>query len=98
MMDDGYETYILANSFEAATKQARWLSRLIGGEAAVRPDGVSWAVRIPAGACAELTRPVALRHGDYSFEDEERADLTEDFSSDQDDWARSDEDGWFYDD
>lgn len=97
-MDSELEIYVHKTSFADAAKEARWLSKLIQHEAGVRREGKLWAVLAPAGAREELTGPIESGVDDDYFVGDERATQIADFSSDQDDWARSDSDGWFYDD
>jgi hypothetical protein len=98
-MDGGLEIYAHMSSFEDAARQARWLTQLIKDETGVRREGKFWAVLAPIGTREELAGPPSSGAGQgFTDEDDERAMEIADFSSDQDDWYRSDSDGWFYED
>lgn len=98
-MDAEDEVYIHTASFKDAAREARWLSRLIRDETGVKREGKLWAVIAPVGTLEALTTRTATSNCGYEpYEDEERDIRVADFSSDQDDWSRSDEDGWFYED
>jgi len=97
-MDREQEIYVHMVSFTDASKQARWLSRLIYCETGVRREGKLWAVLAPTGTSNELTGTLESGQDDDYSAGEERSTQIADFSSDQDDWSRSDSDGWFYED
>lgn len=97
-MDSELEIYVHKSSFADAVKEARWLSRLTDHQTGVRREGKLWAVLAPVCVREELTGPIESDGDDGYFVGDERATQIADFSSDQDDWDRSDSDGWFYDD
>ena len=97
-MDSELEIYVHKSLFADAAKEARWLSRFTHHQTGVRREGKLWAVLAPVGACEELTGPMESGVDNDYFVDDERTTQIADFSSDQDDWDRSNSDGWFYDD
>ena len=91
------EKYQRENTFRQASVAAREAASILGEDTAVRRDGDLWLVLVPPGAIQELERRLV----DVEYFSQYESDLenqTADFSSDEDDWARSEEDGWFYED
>lgn len=96
-------------TFREAAHQARDIARFCDQTTVVARNAKGWAVlvqQIPDRgllAAARLDETGVFRDDtDYGYyalpEDVNEGYTSEEFSSDQDDWQRSDEDGWFYPD
>ncbi len=89
-----------SDTFERASCEAVAAAQVLGEETAVRRVGDRWHVLVSRSGLWKLTKsdPRWDDGGDCAeFEaDYLSDDPMADFASDQDDWARSDEEGWFY--
>lgn len=106
MGTDTYDTYL------GATQRAKFLASTFQTAVQVRAANPCWTVVLPDNYRPELdtmgrsARPVEddreaiepLHDNDVFDDDGERALLTEELEADRDNWARSDDDGWFYPD
>ena len=87
------------STFEGASRRARELARLTALPASVRPRSFCWVVMArgvpePTSSTGDGDDAVVAEPVD----DGEMALVTQEISEAQDDWARSEEDGWFYED
>jgi hypothetical protein len=92
------EIYCHAAGFSEASRQARWLAKLIHDCTGVRRGGASWAVLAPEGTLSRLTGPFESGDPQYADVSDESAERVAEFLSNQDDWARNEQSGWFYPD
>ena len=91
------EIYQRVSTFRSAIEESRAATKILGEQTAVRREGDLWIVLVPPGGTYLLrAMPVEGDHGSTLNLDPEP--FAKDLSSDQDDWARSEEDGWFYED
>lgn len=97
------ETY---DTYAEVARRATYLARTCKTAVQVLPDGLRWKVVVPE---TYLPRSYPASRSGYEiesgyedepyYEDEQkRADRVEELLDAQDNWARSDEDGWFYPD
>lgn len=89
------EVYKRESLFRKAAIEARYSAKSLGEVTAVCAEGGQWIVLVPPGGNYELAQKTTYQTYEY---DSNTESVSEDFASDQDDWARSDEDGWFYED
>ena len=96
------EPFHRLSTFAAACEEARAVAEWLGEETAVHADGDIWLVLVPPGSSVRLRQEQIdqLYRDEVALEDDDLQNkpFSEDFSSDQDDWARSEEEGWYYDD
>jgi|JI6StandDraft_1071083.scaffolds.fasta_scaffold683253_1 hypothetical protein len=98
MMEE-FEQYLQTGSFTKAAKEARWLAKVLAEDTKVCRNGSVWIVLVPSGAREQLIGPARDEHDPYDdYLTDESALRNREYSSDQDDWARSNSQGWFYDD
>lgn len=93
--------------FASASRRAKELAVRFTERTGIERSSRGWAVLASSKALSALTPPEAeqatdLEDDSVAYDDDYQKDvvqpLIEEFQSDQDDWARSEEDGWFYDD
>ena len=87
------EVYKRESLFRKAVIEARYSAKSLGEVTAIYSEGDQWIVLVPPGGNYELAQKAP-----YQTYDSNTESVSEDFASDQDDWARSEEDGWFYED
>lgn len=93
--------------FAAACRRAKELAARYQERTGVERSSKGWAVLVSRTTLLAISpheNEYADNVEDYSSSDDdeyqkqERQSLIEEFRSNQDDWARSDEEGWFYED
>ncbi len=93
--------------FSAASKKARELAGKFGETTGVERRGTGWAVLVPPHMLPEPEdflddfnplpgEPDTQDPFDEEYEKEVLEPLREEVNDDQDSWARSDDDGWYY--
>lgn len=85
--------------FGSASRRAKELAVRFTENTGIERNSTGWAVLASSAVLSahvppETEHAAELEH--YSSPCDN--DLIEEFESDQDDWARSEEDGWFYED
>lgn len=96
-MQEPTEIYQRVSTFLSAIEGAKAAAKILGAQTAVHREGDLWIVLVPPGS-AYLLGAMPVEDDSGSTFDLDPEPFTEDLSSDQDDWARSEEDGWFYED
>ncbi len=102
-----YETFM---SFRDAARKAKTLAVDNSVETAVRRLHSGWAVGVPQEilmiGIRMMERSIRVdgecgdhyMEEDYHASDAAHGELLEDLATDQEDWARSEEEGWYYGD
>jgi hypothetical protein len=96
--------------FPSASRRAKELAIRFKKHTSIQRTDAGWVVLVSNTVSAALRPSVEEETTDYEFEDyssnsyedeyqrEVVQPLIEEIQSDQDSWARSDEEGWFYED
>lgn len=96
------------SSFHGAASRAKEIAYEHKVQTGLRCSSNGWEVMVPSLVTKSISaveddsfiRYESSRYEDddenYSYFDEEMDGLIEDFESDQDDWARSEDEGWYY--
>lgn len=89
----------LCTRFEDAAKRAKALAASFSTPVAVERAGDKFAVKAPHRVSAALAAEDRGYSGYENYdEDSERDLIADERMSDQEDWGRSNRDGWFYSD
>lgn len=98
------------SDFASAPRSAKEIALQFQERAGIQRSATGWAVLASNTVLIALTPPEVEEAGEYDYEDYSSAPyddefqrevvqpLVEEMQNDQDSWARSDEDGWFYED
>ncbi|MBX3691627.1 hypothetical protein [Dokdonella sp.] len=92
------------NDFQSASYRARALATRHRKETALRRSQTGWDVLVPTSLrdifqAQESESEYEPGEDDYEYEhDDDRQLIAEEMIEDQENWARSDEDGWYYPD
>jgi hypothetical protein len=91
--------------FFSASRRAKELAIQFKECTSIQRAGTGWAVLASGALATVLATPIEKNIYDDDFEsytrdahDSEDQLVAEEIQSDQDSWARSEEDGWFYED
>jgi len=90
------------SNFRSASIRARSIAACHKNEIALRRSPTGWDVMVPTSLrdtfrTQESESEYDSGEDDYESErDDDRHLIAEEMSEDQESWARSDEDGWFY--
>lgn len=91
--------------FGSASRRAKELAVRFTERTGIERSSKGWAVLASSAVLSALVPPETEQTADLeddssSYDDDYQKEvvepLIEEFQSDQDDWARSEEDGWFY--
>ena len=91
-------------TFADASRRARDLAIQHKQQTGIRRKANGWEVMVPLHFAEKVARSSAIADEDSEpvdsgyDPDDERGGLIEDLESDREDWARSDEEGWYYGD
>ena len=91
-------------TYSMAMRRAKELAVIFSQQTSVQRAQSEWLVHVAPSVRATLFESEAdiVQNDDSAFDEEHRREvlqpLIEEMNSDQDAWARSDEDGWFYED
>lgn len=91
------EVYRELSTFSEAAKVARRAADELQEEVAVKRSAHGWLVLLPPGGRYELSRITTSTESSVPY-DPDHEQLVSELLSDQDDYHRADEDGWFYED
>lgn len=96
------------SSFSLASEKAKLLALQFKKSITIQRNDAGWSVLVPQEIYKELEckeidnledyEPEENYSGRDDYEKEVLEQIIEEIQSDQDAWARSDEDGWFYED
>lgn len=91
------EIFEKCDSFSEAQKIAKQIATDFHVSTKIRMRAGLWEIICPSGVLGyvKLVQSGSCESDDYAPQNQVSND---DLSSDQDDWARSDEEGWFYED
>lgn len=94
------EEYARFDNFRNANFESKRIASELREDTAVVRDGQQWVVLIPPGGTHELSRTRASTDAfDLAEKDREETGMSkEDFLGEQNAWAASREDGWYYED
>ena len=100
-----------SEDFGSASDYAKELARAFNVQTGIQRDGPRWAVLVPRWVATAIEStdqddvedevPEHVSQADYSSDqenDDYYEEVLEEMESDQEAWARSDEDGWYYED
>lgn len=91
------EEYRVLPTFALAAELAKQAANILGEETVVKSTSDGWLVLLPPGGRYELSR-ISLAYAASSSDVIDQEPMSVEFSSDQDDYQRSEDDGWFYED
>lgn len=84
-------------TFSEASQQAKRAANFLRESTMVKGEGEIWLVLVPEGT-SYLVKSSFDESNRQEFFDRSDDPSTRDLLDDQDDWSRSQEDGWFYPD
>ena len=90
-------------TFASASQRARALAIQHKQQTGVRSSPSGWEVLVPPHLSNPAVRGYAADSDeyepiDYGYEDDEREQIAQELEDDREDYARSEEDGWYYGD
>jgi hypothetical protein len=88
------------DDFTLAASYARWLAKKYGSQTAIQRDGEGWRVYVSPfiATVQKIYEYDDLDEPDENERNEWLNEIVGEFVSDQGDWSRSEEAGWFYSD